>query len=337
MSYRDQLTPQNLLEIYRWLVLTRTFEDQICTLWSKPDTLAECPHGSQGQEAIAVGACYGLRRDDQVLPSLRTRGAFLVKGISTRVQMAGVYAKVTGAAKGKFTAHHMGDPAAGVLIGSGIVGASITVATGAALAFKLRKRDNIVVDFFGDGGAQRGDFHEGLNFAGAFKLPIVYVLENNGFAEYTPVAKHLAAANFACRAEGYGFPGYKVDGNDVLAVYEEVQRAAARARAGEGPTLLECVTYRMRGHSEVDRPEDLRDRAEIAQWRTRDPVELFRSQLLERGILTRNLVDKFNREAEEEVQDAVRYAEESATPPLEELYRDVYAPEDPELVVGLRA
>lgn len=336
MSYSKRLSDKDLAQMYRWLVVIRKFEDCVGELWTQ-GVIHESPHGSQGQEAIAVGACYGLRPEDQVLPSLRTRGAFLVKGVSTRVQMAGMYAKCTGPANGKATAHHMGDPERGVLIGSAIVGASITVAVGAALAFKLQRKDSVVIDFFGDGAAQRGDFHEGLNFAGVFKLPIVFVLENNGFAEMTPVSKHFAGADFACRAQGYGFPGIRVDGNDLLTVYEAVQTAVARARAGEGPTLLECVTYRLRGHSESHLPTELREQVEIDEWRTKDPVPRMRAYLIERGVLTEDSARKIEAEAEAEITDAVRFAEGSPDPDPKEIYRDVYAPEDATLVVGRRA
>ncbi|HWU39786.1 MAG TPA: thiamine pyrophosphate-dependent dehydrogenase E1 component subunit alpha [Candidatus Acidoferrum sp.] len=333
---RDQLTEKDLIQMYRWMVLTRAFEERFCSLWGK-GVVSELPHGSQGQEAIAVGACYGLRPGDQVMPSLRTRGALFVRGIPLRMQMAGVYAKATGAAKGKASTHHMGDVERGVLVGSGIVGASITVAVGAALAFKLQRKDNIVVDFFGDGAAQRGDFHEGLNFAGVFKLPVVFILENNGFAEYTPLSKHFAGSDFACRAQGYGFPGVRLDGNDIFAVYEAVQAAATRARAGEGPTLLECVTFRYRAHCEVQPPEAFRDPAEIDRWRAKDPIARMRAHLMQRGILTEEIARRLDKEVTAELDDAVKYAEESPLPGPEELYKDVYAPESAELVVGRRS
>jgi TPP-dependent pyruvate/acetoin dehydrogenase alpha subunit len=194
-----------------------------------------------------------------------------------------------------------------------------------------------VVDFFGDGAAQRGDFHEGLNFAGVFRLPVVFVLENNGFAEMTPLAKHFAGSDFACRAQGYGFPGVRVDGNDVFEVYEAVQTAATRARAGEGPTLIECVTYRLRGHSESHPPTELRDIAEIEQWRAKDPIRRMRDRLVQRGTLTEGLVQRIEAEVQAEIQDAMKFAEESPSPSPEELYKDVYAPESPELVAGRRS
>lgn len=335
MEYVDQLTPQDLLEMYRLLMLTREFEDRLCALWGRGGVV-ELPHGSQGQEAIAIGACYGLRPHDQVMPSLRTRGAFIVQGVPTKVQMAGIFGKVSGPARGKSTTHHMTDPEHGVLLGSGLIGSDIPVAVGAALAFKLQKKDHVVVNFFGDGAAQRGDFHEGLNFAGVFKLPIIFVLENNGYAEYTPLEKHFAGSNFACRAEGYGFPGERLDGNDVLAVYEAVQHAAARARAGEGPTLLECVTYRYRSHCEGRSPEYLRDPAVIAGWQEKDPIRLYEAQLVERGLLDDATKEKVAAAAKAEIEAAIRYAEESPFPPAEEVSEGAYAPEDPALVGGRR-
>jgi TPP-dependent pyruvate/acetoin dehydrogenase alpha subunit len=336
MTYAELLGDNDLLQMYRWLVRIRAFEDRVCDSW-RLGKLVEPPHGSQGQEAIAVGACYGLQSGDWVLPSLRTRGAFFLRGVSARKQMAAMHARVTGAAKGKATGHHMGDPKHGVLLGSGLVGSSITVAVGAALALKLQKKDAIVVDFFGDGAAQRGDFHEGLNFAGVMRLPIVFVLENNQYAEMTPLAKHFAGSELAVRAEGYGFPGVRIDGNDVFAVYETVQAAAIRARGGEGPTLIECLTYRYRGHSETGVWIDTRDRAEIDAWRAKDPIPRMALKLIERGVLSDNLGRAIDAEAQEEVDDAVDFALASPAPGLDEITADVYAPDNNEIVTGRRS
>jgi len=335
MAYINQLESRDLLEMYRLLRLTREFEDRLCALWGHGGVI-ELPHGSQGQEAIAIGACYGLRPQDQVMPSLRTRGAFIVKGVPTRVQMAGIFGKVDGPARGKSTTHHMADPKRGVLLGTGLIGSDITVAVGAALAFKLQKQDHVVVNFFGDGAAQRGDFHEGLNFAGVFKLPIIFMLENNGYAEYTPLEKHFAGSNFACRAEGYGFPGIRIDGNDVLEVYESVQLAIARAKAGDGPTLLECMTYRYRSHCEARAPEYLRDPVELASWQEKDPIQRFETYLIGRGLLDEAGKERIAAGARAEIEAAVRYAEESPFPPAEELIEGAYAPEDPALIGGRR-
>ncbi len=335
MEYANKLETSDLLEMYRLLRLTREFEDRLCALWGRGGVV-ELPHGSQGQEAIAIGACYGLRAEDQVLPSLRTRGAFIVKGVPITLQMAGIFGKVSGPARGKSTTHHMADPKHGILLGTGLIGSDIPVAVGAALAIKLQKKNAIVVNFFGDGAAQRGDFHEGLNFAGVFKLPIIFVLENNGVAEYTPLEKHFVGKNFACRAEGYGFPGLQVDGNNVLAVYEAVQQAAARARAGEGPTLLECMTYRMRSHCEARAPEYLRDPAELARWQAKDPILCFEAHLEKLGLLNNDLKAEVAAAAKAELDAAIRFAEESPFPPTEELSIGAYAPEDPALIGGRR-
>ncbi len=315
--------------MYRWRVLTREFEDCICTLWGKGGVI-ELPHGSQGQEAIAVGVCYNLRREDQVLRSLRTRGAFIVKGIPMDQQMAGTFGKAPGAARGKSTTHHMADPSRGILLGTGLVGSDITTAVGAALAFKLQRRDNVVIDFFGDGAAQRGEFNEGLNFAGVFKLPVVFVLENNQYAEFTPVHKHFAGDDFACRAQGYGFPGLRIDGNDVLAVYEATQEAIARARTGKGPTLLECITYRQCSHNEVWRPEYNRDPAEMAAWLVKGPICRFEARLAQRGLLDDEAKVRIAADVKEEVAAAIQYAEDSPFPDPDELLDWAYAPDEPQ-------
>jgi TPP-dependent pyruvate/acetoin dehydrogenase alpha subunit len=335
MAYVEQLQSQDLLEMYRLLRLTREFEDRLCALWGHGGVV-ELPHGSQGQEAIAIGACYGLRPGDQVMPSLRTRGAFIVRGVPTSLQMAGIFGKVTGPARGKSTTHHMADPGHGVLLGTGLIGSDIPVAVGAALAFKLQKKANVVINFFGDGAAQRGDFHEGLNFAGVFKLPIVFVLENNGYAEYTPLEKHFAGDNFACRAEGYGFPGERIDGQDVLKVYEAVQGAISRARAGDGPTLLECMTFRYRSHCEARAPEYLRDPAQLASWHEQDPLFQFEAYLKQHGVLDEANKERIDAAAQAEIAAAIRFAEESPFPPAAEVSEGAYAPEDPALIGGRR-
>ncbi len=323
----DALAEGDLVQMYRWMLLTRTYEDRAQELWST-GVVVESLHGSQGQEAIGVGACYGLRPDDVILPSLRTRSAYFVRGVSPARFLAGMLGKATGAANGKATAHHMAAPSSGVMLGSAIVGGSIPVATGAALAFKMQARDSVAICFFGDGAAQRGDFHEALNFAGVFRLPIVYVIENNGYAEFTPLEKHFAGPSLSMRAEGYGFGGSTIDGNDVLEVYDAVADATARARSGGGPTLIECVTYRQRGHSSSHPPTEGRDEAEVASWLERDPITLWQGELQRRGLLDEGLIARMRHEVDEEIAEAVRFAEDSPTPSTDELYRDVYAPTD---------
>ena len=306
------------------MLLTRRYEDRAQELWSK-GLVVESLHGSQGQEAIGVGVCFALRPDDVLTPSLRTRAAFLVRGVPVRQFLAGMLGKATGAANGKATAHHMGRPEGGILLGSAIVGAAIPVATGAALAFQLRGEDRVAVCFFGDGSAQRGDFHEALNFAGVMKLPVVYVIENNGYAEFTPIAKHFAGSSLAARAEGYGFGGVTVDGNDILAVYDAAAEAAERARSGGGPTLIECMTYRQRGHSSSHPPTEGRDPAEVESWLKRDPLDSFRAELDRRGLVDSGELERIGERVDREIEEAVQFAVDSPYPDRGELYRDVYA------------
>ncbi len=320
----DALEAEALITMYRQMLLTRAYEDRAQELWST-GVVVESLHGSQGQEAIGVGACFGLRRDDVILPSLRTRSAYFVRGVSPRQFLAGMLGKATGAANGKATAHHMAAPEQGVMLGSAIVGGSIPVATGAALAFKMQGRDSVAVCFFGDGAAQRGDFHEALNFAGVFRLPIVYVIENNGYAEFTPIEKHFAGSSLSLRAEGYGFGGSTTDGNDVLEVYDTVTDAVALARSGGGPTLVECITYRQRGHSSSHPPTEGRDEEEVASWLEKDPIDRYRLELQQRGHLDDERIEQIKQDVDAEIEEAVRFAEDSPAPDPAELHRDVYA------------
>lgn len=320
----DALAEGQLVDMYRWMLLTRAYEDRAQELWST-GLVVESLHGSQGQEAVGVGACFAMRPSDVLAPSLRTRAAFLVRGVPVRQFLAGMLGKATGAANGKATAHHMGRPEGGILLGSAIVGASIPVATGAALAFQMRGEDRVAVCFFGDGSAQRGDFHEALNFAGVMKLPAIYIIENNLWAEFTPIAKHFAGTSLAARAEGYGFGGVTVDGNDILAVYDAVAEAADLARAGGGPTLIECMTYRQRGHSSSHPPTEGRDPAEVEAWLKRDPIDLYRAELQRRGLLGDEVLASMRTSVDQEIEEAVQFAIDSPYPDPAELYRDVYA------------
>ncbi|MEW6266768.1 MAG: thiamine pyrophosphate-dependent dehydrogenase E1 component subunit alpha [Thermodesulfobacteriota bacterium] len=322
---RNKLKKKDYLEIYRLLFLTRFTEERMVE-YHHHTPLPELPHVSIGQEAVAIGACYNLRDDDLVIPSLRTRGAFLAKGISSRKLMAGAFAKVTGAARGKNTSHHMGDRQAGIVAGTGVVGGHLPIGVGTALAAKLRKLDYVTVVFFGDGAADRGDFHESLNLAAVWKLPVIFVCENNLYSISTPASFHLPIQNIADRAAAYGMPGAVVDGNDVLAVYEASRKAYTRARKGDGPTLLECKTYRWRPHSERD-PRDTRPKEEIEAWKLRCPIKRFREHILSRGIAPEDELDKIVEAVKEEVRDAFTFAQESPYPPAEEALLNVYASE----------
>jgi acetoin:2,6-dichlorophenolindophenol oxidoreductase subunit alpha len=320
MSVKDD----DLIRMYRWMMLTRRFDERVCDLQAQRG-LPELQHASIGQEAVGVGTCYGLRKDDQVLPSLRTRAAFLVKGITPERQMAALYGKATGAARGKETSHHMGDPEFGVVAGTGVVGGALPVGVGVALACKMQKTDRVTLVFFGDGASNRGDFHEALNLAAIYKLPVVFVCENNRYALSMAIERHLPVADVAARAAGYGMPGVVVDGNDVVAVHEAAQAAIARARAGEGPTLLECKTYRWRGHSERDVNQVYRTQAEVDEWKKKCPIKRLRELLISRGATTEKLLDEIDAEVAAEVERAIEYAEAGPLPDPKVALTHVYA------------
>ncbi|MBR0357693.1 MAG: thiamine pyrophosphate-dependent dehydrogenase E1 component subunit alpha [Clostridia bacterium] len=318
-------TPEQMLEMYRWLKLTRDTEAGMVE-YHQHTPITELPHSSMGQEAVSVGCCYPLREDDLVHPSLRTRGAFLIRGISSRVMMAGALGKVTGAAHGKSTSHHMGDKATGVVVGTGCVAGNVPVAVGTALGTMLQGKDSVTVVFFGDGACNRGDVHECMNMASVFNLPIIFVIENNRYALTTPASFHSRVKDLASRASAYDIPGVTVDGNDVMAVYGAMLEAIRRARAMEGPTVLECKTYRYRRHSERE-PHDLRPEGEIEyEMEHNDPVKRYVAYLLENGFATQEQIDAIDASVKEEVADAFRFAEESPYPePEKYFWTNVYA------------
>jgi TPP-dependent pyruvate/acetoin dehydrogenase alpha subunit len=314
----------DLVKMYRWMVLTRRFDERVCELQAQRG-LPELQHASIGQEAVGVGTCYGLRQDDQVLPSLRTRAAFLVKGITPERQMAALYGKATGAARGKETSHHMGDVSLGVVAGTGVVGGALPVGVGVALACKMQKTDRVTLVYFGDGSSNRGDFHEALTLAAIYKLPVIFVCENNRYALSMSIERHLPVANVADRAAAYGMPGVIVDGNDLIAVHEAAQAAINRARVGEGPTLLECKTYRWRGHSERDVNQVYRTQDEVEEWKKRCPIKRLREQLIARGVMSETLVDEIDAEVAAQVERAIEYAESCPQPDPAVALTHVYA------------
>ena len=320
--FNRNLKDADLIALYRLMVLTREFEMRVCKIYTQT-TIPETPHLCVGQEAIGVGSCYGLRKDDFVLPSLRGRSVFLSKGVSPSVLMAAVFGKSTGPSKGKYTAHHMGDLKKGILAGSLLIGSQFPTAVGAGLAFKLKKTDQVCLCYFGDGASNRGDFHEGLNLAAIQKLPVIFICENNLYALYTPVEKAIAVKDIASRAQGYGMPGITIDGNDVLAVYQTVQEAVARARRGEGPSLIECKTYRLRPHCE--RFQENRPPEELAYWWDKCPIKRFKAHLFDQGVLNEETHHRIEAEVAEEMNRAVQFAEESPYPDAAELCEDVYA------------
>ncbi|MGH9807169.1 MAG: thiamine pyrophosphate-dependent dehydrogenase E1 component subunit alpha, partial [Terriglobia bacterium] len=238
-----------------------------------------------GQEAIIVGTCYGLRKEDYICPLHRDLGSFLMKGVEPKVMMSQMFAKTTGLSKGRDSALHSGVSELGIFGNTSMLGANLPIAAGLAFTFKMEKADNVVIAYFGEGASNTGDFHEALNFAGVQQLPVVFICENNQYAYSVPLEKSMAIDDVAIRAEGYGFDGVAINGNDVLAVYQSTQGALARARSGQGPTLIECKTYRWHGHSEHDKAFYRTDE-ELAMWKSRDPIPSFTTFLQAQNVLT---------------------------------------------------
>ncbi|MBI3944357.1 MAG: thiamine pyrophosphate-dependent dehydrogenase E1 component subunit alpha [Armatimonadetes bacterium] len=301
----------------------RLFEEVVDRLFGE-GVLRGTSHLCVGQEATAVGTCAALRPDDYVTSTHRGHGHFLAKGGDPRRLMAELFGKATGYSRGRGGSQHMACFEIGFLGSNGITGGGIPVATGAALALQRRREERVVACFFGEGAANQGVFHESLNMAALWKLPAIYVCENNLYAMSTPVGGALAGPGVAARAAGYGVPGALVDGNDIFAVRAAASEAAARARCGEGPTLIECRTYRLLGHSRGDR-RVYRTREEEAEWRARDPIPRLRDALLRSGEVTALEAERIREEVELEIRDAVAFARESPALPVEAALEGVYA------------
>jgi TPP-dependent pyruvate/acetoin dehydrogenase alpha subunit len=274
------------------------------------ETMPGTMHQAIGMEATSAGVGHALRPDDVMTSTHRGHGHAIIKGLSLRSLMAEMYAKSTGASKGMGGSMHIFDLEHGFLGTTGVVGAGVPIGTGAALALKLEGRGRIAVSFFGDGGANQGAVHEALNLAAVWKLPIIFVCENNGYAVSMPVSEAFAIKQIAERAAGYGMPGMTVDGNDVLAVYDAAMVAADRARGGGGPTLLECVTYRFKGHSRFE-PGAYRPEGELEAWMVKDPIPRLRKVLEDEGMLGADEADAIKDEVEREVDDAIELAKAS--------------------------
>ena len=296
----------------RTMHVIRRFEEALDELFGRSLVRGTC-HLCIGQEASAVGACAGLRPSDQVTSTHRGHGHFIAKGGDPRRVMAEVFGKADGYAHGRGGSQHMGSAEIGFLGSNGITGGGIPLATGAALASRLKGTDTVVLSFFGDGATAQGAFHEAINMGALWKLPVIYVCENNLYAMSTPLLAHSAVPDVVSRAPAYGIPAVKVDGNDVLAVKSAVEQAAERARSGDGPTLVESVTYRWLGHSKSDKRE-YRTPEEEADARRRDGILRFRDYLLGEGIATADDALRTEHEARLIIDEAVRFATESPAP-----------------------
>ncbi len=280
-----------------------------------------------GEEAIAVGVCEALRRDDQIISTHRGHGHCIAKGADLKRMMAELYGRETGYCKGKGGSMHIADFDIGMLGANGIVAGGIPIITGAALAAQLVSSDRVAVCFFGDGASNAGPFHESINIAAAWKLPIIYVCENNLWAAQTPSHKTLALPDVASRAAGYGIPGTVVDGNNVIAVHEAAQTAVKRARAGDGPSIIECKTYRWRNHTERPEQADNRPAQEIETWKESDPIERLKGDLKsQQGQLSEDEWQALDKEILAEIEASVVFAKKSPFPQPESALDDVFAP-----------
>ena len=314
---------ETLLLMYERMLKIRHFENRVKDLFAAGE-MPGFVHLYLGQEAVAVGACTPLNDDDYITSTHRGHGHIIAKGGDMMRMMAELYGKATGYNKGKGGSMHIADPRLGILGANGIVGAGLPIATGAGLSAKLRRSGQVAVCFFGDGASNEGTFHEAVNIAAAFDLPVVYVCENNLYAVGTKQSDVRKLEDIADRGVGYAIPGVVVDGNDVVAVYETCREAVGRARAGMGPTLIECKTYRWRTHFEGE-PDTYRPPEEVAAWIKREPIAPYRKLLIEQGVLTAAETDEIEAGVLKELDEAVEFARQSPLPEPESALSGLWA------------
>lgn len=308
-----RLPKGELLALYRTMLLIRKCEEQLAKSHQKGLIHGAC-HTYVGQEAVATGVCANLRKEDVVFSTHRGHGHALAKGVSPRALIAELFGRETGCSHGRGGSMHLFSPEVGLMGTTGIVGPNILQAAGAGYSFKLLKRDLVGVAFFGDGAVNNGAFHEGLNMAAIWDLPVLFVCENNQFATEVPFKYAAKNTSVAERGASYGIPGVAVDGNDVLAIHAAAEEAVARARVGKGPTLLECKTYRTRPHAEGMGDGGYRTQQEIDEWKERDPIKLFRARLLSSSIVGEDEFIQVDQQIIDEVADALEFAIHSPWP-----------------------
>jgi TPP-dependent pyruvate/acetoin dehydrogenase alpha subunit len=314
---------KEMIELFKKMLLVRAFEEKAGELFQQ-NLIPGFIHLSVGEEASSVGTCSVLRADDYVASTHRGHGHLIAKGADPKYMFAELLGKATGYCKGKGGSMHIADFSIGILGANGVVGGGFPIAVGAGLSIKLRKTEQVVVVFFGDGAANRGTFHEAANMAAIWKLPVIFVCENNLYASTTPVSYSLAGGSVAGRACAYGIPGHEVDGNDILEVRSAVREAVERARKRQGPSIVENKTYRYRGHFEGD-PQRYRPLDEIERFKTRDdPIQRFRSLLRKEAILSDKLEKEIRGEVTLVIEEAIRYAKEAPLPRPEEALGDLF-------------
>jgi len=323
-----KMKKEALLEFYATMLKIRLFEERIVDLYAR-GLVPGLAHLYIGQEAVAAGVCSVLREDDYITSTHRGHGHVIAKGAELNLMMAELFGKRTGYCKGKGGSMHIADMEIGILGANGIAGGGLPIAVGAALSCKWRGTDQVAVSFFGDDASNNGTFHESLNLASLYRLPVIFVCENNLYGISVGQFKHQPITDIAIRATSYDMPGVVVDGNDVLEVHEAASKAVRRARAKEGPTLIECKTYRWRGHHEGDPNQGRRYRTkeEIEDWKKKCPIERLRNKLLTEKAATKKKLTGIEQKITEEIDQAVAFADESDFPALGELYEEVYVRE----------
>jgi len=322
ISRTADIEKETLIQMYKKLLEIRRFEEKVWDLFGRnlvPGTL----HLYLGEEAVAVGVCANLNVDDYITSTHRGHGHCIAKGADLNKTMAEILGKKTGYCKGKGGSMHVADATVGNLGATAIVGSAIPIAVGAGLSCQLRKTRQVVACFFGDGASNNGAFHEALNMAAVWRLPVVFVCENNFYAMGTRISNVTAIENIADRAQGYGMPGVVVDGNDAIVVYKAAKDAIEKARNGDGPTLIECKTYRHKGHSRFD-PGKYRPPEEVEEWMRKDPILRLKNELIKEGVLTEEEAEDIDRQVTEAVEESARFAVESPYPEPEEALEDVY-------------
>jgi pyruvate dehydrogenase E1 component alpha subunit len=312
-----------LLSYYQRMLELRLFELKVQELYRNAK-LPGFVHLYVGEEAVAVGVCSNLQANDLVFSTHRGHGHALAKGVPAAVVLAELWGKVTGSSGGRGGSMHMYAPEWGFMGTNGIVGAPIPLATGGALSAKIRNNGEVVVCFFGDGAVNSGSFHEAVNMGTVWDLPVIYVCENNLYATEMAFSRATKNTSVASRAEAYGLPGVEVDGQDVLAVHRAAEAAVERARAGDGPTLIECKTYRYVGHHEGDPGTDYRTREEVGRWKQQDPVKRARTLLLESGAADEAQLDTIDQGVERLIEEAVQFAGSSPEPSADSVHEHVF-------------
>lgn len=323
MNYSERLTREDKIDMLYKMMLIRGFEEKVEELFS-----LNLIHGSThlyiGQEATAVGACKALNKDDYITSTHRGHGHCIAKGGDVKYMMAELLGRKTGYCKGKGGSMHIADIDIGILGANGVVGGGIPIATGAGLSIKMRGTKQVVICFFGDGAVNQGSFHESLNLASIWNLPVIYIIENNLYGMSMAVSKAVKIERLADRAKAYNIPGIVMDGNDVINVYDTVSEAVEKVRNGEGPILIESLTYRWRGHSRSD-ARAYRTREEEAEWREKCPIKRFKERLIAEGLLTEEGFRELQMKVDEDLNSAVEFAKASPFPDPEDLLSDVYA------------